>query len=1128
MSISEFYHLKCGCYPCELDDRNLISLHMILDGITPTFEGKKNFSLEFYLQQIANATSMDIVKGILAPFWTNPDEPMTNLHQLLLALNLLIKTFDGNNEDIFHLELKGQAVHVYIRTLKPASEEFDSESLAGEISAASEHDLTKELRLAEEQFNSEESIANDKKRTSNENPWTTPAKTVPIPTISVTNFPTGKKKSKDTPSDENQFSILQYEHEEDDPNIPQMELDNSAIMPQQSIDSTALQDDSPIILKTKKKGRLSQMEKLANRDDRNLRKSGWTTITRHLERGDPDSVGIEDLCFYICHASKNLRSNKREHVNDFNTTLTNQRKKAEQNFRTKCDNISNESSQSLAKEDEAIFNKIRINRNSLNESIDTAKAQITRLVELSRITNTVADDIDTRIDSLCKQTEDAENAYAQRTKNSDVDIKALLERIEKQDERIIALESAPTSNKPPECDASDVAPVMDETFQKSNLPDNVESSSEPFCGLVTPKHQDSMLNILAHPPYQCMSRVQIRHPLLRSVTGWLLSYTVQNGTYFYHISTMGGTDLFAYHSDIVEVKEAGEQNNFLYGYNPTRNMEIFNTTAALQHAPADIQNSPLRTSMISPNAQHPASIGKLQLPTGTASPSRPLPPRLFNAEDSQEDDVDSQTADDDRSVKNQRYHQRPLLSNEFSYPIGTAVTKIREDKIEALHKTIKAVLSDTASIRLFYDDLRRRLKAQNVPLREWNQLAPGIDILDIVPKQCINYQQVRPVMSRAIFNLLDANKDTLITDLFMRGELSMYDENSDGFGFLAYMVSQNHPKFRHQVVQPSISASLKIPTFDDNLTLHVFCSNVKDYLENGLAPEHFTPFAAVQYVLEALRTDTRFATGCAYLQTEVNQHNNKTGYAPPHLRLSHLPRTILDRYEPAMKSELSKPRRMALPSARRVEFDDHSDDELVVNAFTRSQSREGGYNKDRSNTRSNFSGGRGNGHRTNSGRGRGGGRGNYNQRNSDAPPGDGKNIPFKQCPCCGKAGHDECDCRQKGSFVKLSQWYELLSKSQRQEIIADMTKNARATHERYKEAYGKRNAVRKRLNRVETDAEMYEDINIDVEKDIVLKACRAHMPDLDFGSLDPNLDDDTEPYLDFDPDTDSTEYESRN
>ena len=1127
MSISDFYHLKSGCYPCELDDTNLSSLHTILEGITPAFEGKTNFSLQFYLQQIANATSMDIVKGIVAPFWTNLDEPMTNLHQLLLALNLLIKTFDGKHEDIFHLELKGQAVHVYIRTLQPVSEEFESESLAGEISAASEHDLTKELRLAEEQFNSEDLTLDVKKRTTDANPWKTPAKTVPIPTISVTkkisvtNFPTGRTR-KDMPSDENTFSILQYADDEGDQGNPQVEIANSAIM-QQSFDSTAFVDDSPIVLKTKKGERLSQMEKLANRDDRNLRKAGWATISRHLERGDPDSVGIEDLCFYICHASKNLRSNKREHVNDFNTNLTNQRKKAEQNFRTKCDNISNESSLSLAKEDEAIFNKIRINRNSLNEGIDTAKAQINRLVELSRITNTVVEDIDARIEFLCNQTKKSEDAYTQRTENSSVDVQALLERIEKQDERIIALEA--TSNKP-ECNASEAAPVMDETSQKSNMPDNVESSSKMFSGLVTPKHQDSMLNILAHSPYQCMSRVQIRHPLLRSVTGWLLSYTVHNGTYFYHISTMGGTDLFAYHSDIVEVKEAGEQNNFLYGYNPTRNMEIFNTTAALQHVPTDIQNSPLRTSMISPNAQHPASIGKLQLPTGTASPSRRLPPRLFNADESQEDDIDSQTADDDRSVKNHRYHQRPLLSNEFSYPIGTAVTKIREDKIEALHKTIKAVLSDTASIRLFYDELRRRLKAQNVPLREWNQLAPGIDILDIVPKQCVNYQQVRPVMSRAIFNLLDANKDTLVTCLFMRGELSMYDENSDGFGFLAYMVSQNHPKFRHKVVQPSISASLKIPTFDDNLTLHVFCSNVKDYLENGLAPEHFTPFAAVQYVLEALRTDTRFATGCAYLQTEVNLHNNKTGYAPPHLRLSHLPRTILDRYEPAIKSELSKPRRMGLPNARRVEFD-HSDDELVVNAFTRSQSREGGY-KDRTNTRSNFNGGRGNGNRTNSGRGRSGGRGNYNKRNSDAPPGDGKDIPFKQCPCCGKAGHDECDCRQKGSFVKLSQWYELLSKSQRQEIIADMTKNARATHERYKEAYGKRNAVRKRLNRVETDAGVYDDIDIDVEKDIVLKACRAHMPDLDFGSLDPNLDDDTEPYLDFDPDTDSTEYESRN
>ena len=145
MSISDFYHLKSGCYPCELDDTNLSSLHTILEGITPAFEGKTNFSLQFYLQQIANATSMDIVKGIVAPFWTNLDEPMTNLHQLLLALNLLIKTFDGKHEDIFHLELKGQAVHVYIRTLQPVLEDFDSESLAGEISAASEKDLTKEL-----------------------------------------------------------------------------------------------------------------------------------------------------------------------------------------------------------------------------------------------------------------------------------------------------------------------------------------------------------------------------------------------------------------------------------------------------------------------------------------------------------------------------------------------------------------------------------------------------------------------------------------------------------------------------------------------------------------------------------------------------------------------------------------------------------------------------------------------------------------------------------------------------------------------------------------------------------------------------------------------------------------------
>ena len=879
---------------------------------------------------------------------------------------------------------------------------------------------------------------------------------------------------------------------------------------------------------------MTQMEKLANRTDRKLREHGWATISRHLERGEPNAIGIEDLCYYICHSSTNLRANKKDHITDYCNSLTSHKKKAEQACKNRCDKIVNDSSSSLQREDAATYNKIRIHNNSLAHSIATAKAQSQRLVELSQITNTVVVDVDTRIlnlEDLLNKVEKAKSGIPVEPA-SDEKMATLIAKIEKQEERIKTLEEAADGNG--SCLASVDRADLGNVKSKGPLPDNVESTAPAYCQPISPKpHTNSMLNTLSYPPHQCMSRVQIRNALMASLTGWLLSYTVRDGQYFYHISTNSGTDIFAFHSEIIEVKEFGDPNNFLYGYNPTRNMSIFETPAAQQNTNSATAGSPVRHQGFVPQSpvQHQAAANSSIMSPAPKSKSLLFP--LVNPSDiGREDDYSLNGTDDDKSVRDRKYTQRPMLNHEYSHPIGTAITRVREDKVEELHSSMKVVLSDTDSIRAFYDELRRRLKPQNIHLREWSSLAPAIDVLDMQPNQCANYQNVRVVMSRAIFNLLDSNKETLITDLYMSGELSMYDEQSDGFGFITYMVSQSHQKYRHQVVQPSISATLTIPTFEDHLTIHEFCSNVKNFLENGLAPDHFTPFAAVQYVLEKLRLDSRFTTGCAYLQTEVTLHNNKTGYAPPHLQLQLLPRTILNQYEPAIKSELSKPRRMG---ARRVEFDTQDSGLVAHRAYTRSDARESGNNENPrvSYQKKSYSNQRG-GHDK-----KPYGKRNDNDSYSNRRPFNkerpfnkdqnarGADIPYKACPCCGKPGHEECDCRQKGSFVHLSQWYEMLSKSQRQDIIKEMNKNSRATHERYKAAYGKRNAVRKRLNRVHTDFADHDNLEINIEKEIVLQACRAQIPDLDFGSLDQEFIDDVEPYLEFDPDVDSAEYISQ-
>ena len=257
MSNLEYIHLLTGSYACELDDGNLSSVKHALMKLKDAFGAKTNFTLEFYLQQIANATTMTAVKAIVAPFWTYPEIEMINLLQLLTALNRLIKTFDENKKDIFLLKSKGKAVHVYTRTVKLETE-FDSESLADELSASSEKDLSVELKLAEERFSQEnrnidvletsyllEDVIDDIDELDTtkvaigkfstptnpmtpDNPWILPTKSKPPPTISVA--------KKDLESS-NPYGVLEYDDEDDNLVNDPIILENDSTFMQQSLDS---------------------------------------------------------------------------------------------------------------------------------------------------------------------------------------------------------------------------------------------------------------------------------------------------------------------------------------------------------------------------------------------------------------------------------------------------------------------------------------------------------------------------------------------------------------------------------------------------------------------------------------------------------------------------------------------------------------------------------------------------------------------------------------------------------------------------------------------------------------------------------------------------------------------------
>jgi hypothetical protein len=305
------------------------------------------------------------------------DVPMTDVSQYLIALNQLIKQLDGVQDTTFYwVTVKGHTTEVSYRKIKTGDE--DNESIADEASIATEEDLSKELTMAEKDFKAaaaliasnpeeyepvQEFKIKEVRPTIGENPWNTVKRS--------------NKHGADTPpasesgqsdhfisTQANPYGILDEvddDDEEDDDNGHnkgnEFGQSDSAFM-QQSIASDTSDPLASPENTTKQKNRVIQKEKLLNIPDHNHRERGWATINRILEHGDPSAIGIEDLCYYICNASKNFRASKKDHLNDFYQTMTNTKKKGEFQHKKACNEIADKAMALLVQEDQSVFNKV--------------------------------------------------------------------------------------------------------------------------------------------------------------------------------------------------------------------------------------------------------------------------------------------------------------------------------------------------------------------------------------------------------------------------------------------------------------------------------------------------------------------------------------------------------------------------------------------------------------------------------------------------------------------------------------------------------------------------------------------------------------------------------------------------
>ena len=960
--------------------------------------------------------------------------------------------------------------------------------------------------------------------------------------------PTTTVKVKDSLKDQNRFHALEDEHND---NVTEKFENFDSSKMEQSMESVASLE-SP-------KKKKSDRQKLLDRPDRKYRKKGWAQINRIVEKGDVDSLSIDDLCFYICFAGPALRQSKKDQISNFSEVLEQKGGKYRIKVEKECNDLVDKACATLAKEDAAIFNKIRTNKNQIEAKINEAKIQVQKQVKINETSHAVIADIESRL------TKGMDLSSTVKDLNSSVvtlmtKINALEERVDQQQKRIDeqqeeiddlqtetdvhqkGVDKLPTIEEAQEDHQSkiDDHSTRLDTHAKSikNLEeaqDNYNACSRGFenASYKTDRKGESGFNTpprdavpddvpsspmrqkaaTAEPTIPFGSRVLLKNGVMRECRAYVMNVTSYEGKNLYHAQTAGQTNIFVRYSEVMTVLVEGDKNAFTSGYDPTRSLAIFDTYISQVKSTA----TPARKQRTPKPALSQTKSGAPYFSANRNTDSLGQS-RRYQVAPSNPHDLDDEDQQDN-------FFNRPLADYEYIYPTGTAPKRVLEDKVEQVHSNMRVTLSDESKIQSFYEDIRRRLKPQNIPIKDWLQLTPQVDILDLPSGEVQNYDRAKVVMSRAIYNLLDANKDELVTDSFMQGELQMYSAESDGFGFLRFMVSQTHPKFRHEITRPSITATLQPPAFTDDNTIYEFCTEVQEYMTNGNAPDHFTPLAAAQFVAESLRRDTRFNKGRIALEQEISNNLSSSGYVPAHLAVRALPRTILNVYEPHQKRELSKPKRSSATqfNASRLEtpFCVGVDEieELVMNRVNTRSGAGGNENRktySRTNDRtSNYN--RNDKDNGNVGNGRyqrnqpHGERNGYQRRNGKQQN-DSDDIPFIQCTACGGPGHEEKDCKKKLSFVRLSQWMAMLSPAQRKEFSSELDRNARATHERYKAAYKNRKDIRKRVNKIDID---------DESRVMLLSAYRTQLPDMDFGSLDIDLVDDLEPCLDFNPDTDN-------
>ena len=276
----------------------------------------------------------------------------------------------------------------------------------------------------------------------------------------------------------------------------------------------------------------------------------------------------------------------------------------------------------------------------------------------------------------------------------------------------------------------------------------------------------------------------------------------------------------------------------------------------------------------------------------------------------------------------------------------------------------------------------------------------------------------------------------------------------------------------------------------------------------------------LRLIYDQVRVDPRFTTAAEQIQSKIEDNKTGNGFVPPEFHVNNIASTIMDMYDMRQRETLSEPRRKQITAL---------DVPIIHRMQTRNSVRGSAPRPQGSRQLASYGGNQDETHDMST-------TGIYNgmtetkqtndQNRSNAQPVE------KPCKCCLTYGHDETNCTKTGATISIAQYLRNCSQEKKREILNAYRENRIAAHERYKQAYNKRRQLKKQIRRLEYDHSFDEQKTTWKQLDdaatqhlqqlriaAVVKAKEDH-PDLDFGSLDLDYADVSEPQLEFDPKTD--------